>query len=33
MWKAEEYQEFTDNRGDKCAMTAEFVTRWVVNKI
>ena len=33
MWKAEEYQEFSDKRGDQCARTAEFVTRWVVNKL
>lgn len=33
MWKAEEYQEFTDKRGEQCAVTAEFVTRWVVNKL
>ena len=33
MWKAEEYQEFSDNRGDQCARTAEFVTQWVVNKL
>jgi len=30
MWQAEEYKEFTDRRGDKCAETAEFVTQWVV---
>ena len=33
MWQAEQYQEFSDNRGDQCARTAEFVTRWVVNKL
>ncbi len=33
MWKPEEYKEFTDNRGDQCARTAEFVTRWVVEKL
>jgi len=33
MWKPEEYQAFSDNRGEQCANTAEFVTRWVVNKL
>lgn len=33
MWKPEEYQEFSDNRGDQCARTAEFVTRWVVERL
>ncbi|RTZ67160.1 MAG: hypothetical protein DSZ29_01485 [Aquificaceae bacterium] len=30
MWQAKEYKEFSDNRGDQCAETAEFVTQWVV---
>ncbi len=33
MWQAEEFQAFSDARGDQCAKTAEFVTRWVVNKL
>ncbi len=33
MWQPEEYQEFSDNRGDQCARTAEFVTRWVVERL
>lgn len=33
MWQPEEYQAFSDNRGEQCAETAEFVTRWVVNKL
>lgn len=33
MWKPEEYQAFSDDRGDQCARTAEFVTRWVVQRL
>ncbi len=33
MWKPEEYQDFTDRRGDQCARTAEFVTQWVVERL
>ncbi|WP_456407838.1 C-GCAxxG-C-C family (seleno)protein [Thiolapillus sp.] len=33
MWKPEEYQAFSENRGDKCARTAEFVTQWVVERL
>jgi C_GCAxxG_C_C family probable redox protein len=30
MWKAEEYQAFSDARGQQCAMATATVTRWVV---
>lgn len=33
MWDAEEYKAFTDARGEKCADTAAFVTRMVIEKL
>ena len=33
MWQPEEYQRFCEQRGDQCARTAEFVTRWVVERL
>ncbi|WP_126445471.1 C-GCAxxG-C-C family protein [Sulfuricystis multivorans] len=30
MWKAEEYQAFSEARGNKCAHATASVTRWVV---
>lgn len=33
MWEPEKYQAFSDVRGDPCARTGEFVTRWVAQRI
>ncbi len=30
MWKPEEYQAFSDNRGDQCAHATALATKWVV---
>ena len=32
LWNAEQYQAFSDARGEQCANTAEWVTRWVVKR-
>jgi len=33
MWKAEEYQAFSDARGQKCALATATVTKWVVEML
>lgn len=33
MWKAEEYQAFSDARGQQCARATATVTRWVVEML
>jgi C_GCAxxG_C_C family probable redox protein len=33
MWKPEEYKEFSDARGLKCAQATASVTRWVVEML
>lgn len=33
MWKAEEYQAFSDARGHKCALATAQVTKWVVEML
>ena len=33
MWKPEEYQAFSDARGDRCARATATVTRWVVEML
>mgnify|MGYP001094132034 FL=1 len=33
MWKAEEYQAFSDARGHKCALATATVTKWVVEML
>lgn len=33
MWKAEEYQAFSDARGEKCAHATATVTRWVIEML
>jgi len=33
LWKADEYQAFSDARGDQCATATAEVTRWVVNML
>ena len=33
MWKSEEYQAFSDARGDKCALATATVTKWVVEML
>lgn len=33
MWDAEQYQAFTDARGEKCANATSTVTRWVVEML
>jgi C_GCAxxG_C_C family probable redox protein len=33
MWKAEEYQAFSDARGEKCALATATVTKWVVEML
>ena len=31
MWKADEYNGFSDARGDQCAHATGLVTKWVVD--
>jgi len=33
MWKAEEYQAFSDARGQQCALATATVTKWVVEML
>ena len=33
MWKAEEYQAFSDARGEKCGLATAWVTKWVVERL
>lgn len=33
MWNAEEYQAFSEARGDRCARATATVTRWVVEML
>lgn len=33
MWKAEEYQAFSEARGEQCAQATATVTRWVVESL
>ncbi|MGA7950088.1 MAG: C-GCAxxG-C-C family protein [Thiobacillaceae bacterium] len=33
MWKPDEYQAFSDTRGQQCALATALVTRWVVEML
>lgn len=33
MWKAEEYQQFSEDRGHKCAHATGTVTKWVIEML